>query len=55
MQGSKLLTEIMLRWRTWWRHGMEMLSSLLALCEGDPPVIEGFTSQKANDVFIVIS
>ena len=29
----------------WWHHDMEMLSTLLALCEGNPPVIGGFPSQ----------
>ena len=31
--------------RTWRRHDMEMLSALLALCEGNPPVTGGFPSQ----------
>ena len=28
-------------WLSWWRHDMEMLSDLLALCEGNPPVASG--------------
>ena len=30
----------------WWRHYMEIFSALLALCEGNPPVIGGFPSQR---------
>ena len=30
----------------WWRHQMETFSALLALCEGYPPVIGGFPSQR---------
>ena len=29
-----------------WCHGMEILSILLALCEGNPPVTGGFPSQE---------
>ena len=29
-------------WSSWWRHQMEALSALLALCEGNPPVTGGF-------------
>ena len=31
-----------------WRHGMEMLSALLALCLGNPPVSGGFSSQMVS-------
>ena len=31
---------------TWWRHQMEKFSALLALCEGNPPVTDGFPSQR---------
>ena len=34
---------------SWWRHGMETLSALLALCGGNPPVTGGFPSQRAGD------
>ena len=39
---------------TWWRHQMETFSALLALCEGDSPVIGEFPHRwipltKAND------
>ena len=34
---------------TWWCHDMEMLSSLLALCEGNPPVTGGFPPQRASN------
>ena len=30
----------------WWRHKKETFSSLLALCEGNPPVTGGFPSQR---------
>ena len=29
----------------WWRHQMEAFSVLPALCEGNPPVTDGFLSQ----------
>ena len=35
---------------SWWRHGMETLSALLALCEGNPLVTGGFPSHKVNNV-----
>ena len=31
----------------WWCCDMEMISALLALCEGNPPVTGGFPSQRA--------
>ena len=31
---------------TWWRHQMETFSALLPLCEGNPPVLGGFPSQR---------
>ena len=31
---------------TWWRHQIETLHALLVLCEGNPPVIDGFPSQR---------
>ena len=33
----------------WWSHGMGMLSVLLALCVGNPPVTSGIPSQRASD------
>ena len=30
----------------WWRHQMETFSDLLALCDGNPPVTGGFSSQR---------
>ena len=33
----------------WWRHQMETVSALLALCEGNPPVIGGFPSQRDSN------
>ena len=33
-------------YNSWWRHIMETLSALLALCEGNPPVTGGFPSQR---------
>ena len=32
---------------SWWRHQMEKFSALLALCEGNPPVTDGFPSQRS--------
>ena len=34
-------------WTTWWRHQMETFFTLLALCEGNPPVTGGFPSQRS--------
>ena len=31
---------------TWWCHQVEAFSTFLALCEGNPPVIGGFPSQR---------
>ena len=31
---------------TWWRHQLETFFALLALCEGNPPVTDGFLSQR---------
>ena len=35
--------------KIWWRHDMETLSVLLALCEGTPPAAVGFPSQMASN------
>ena len=32
-----------------WRHQMETVSALLAICEGNPPVTGGFLSQRASN------
>ena len=44
------------RYRPWWHHQMETFPALLALCEGNPPVTGGFTSQRpvrrSFDVFL---
>ena len=32
--------------QSWWHHDMEILSSLLALCEGNPLVTGKFPSQE---------
>ena len=34
----------------WRRHEMEALSTLLALCEGNPPLTGGFPSQRVSNV-----
>ena len=43
--------------KTWGRHQMETFSALLALCAGNPPVIDGFPHKgqwrKAFDVFFI--
>ena len=36
-------------WIESWRHDMEMLSTLLALCEGNPSVTSWFSSERVND------
>ena len=32
--------------KLWWCHDMESFSTLLALCEGNPPVTHGFPPQR---------
>ena len=34
---------------SWWHHDMEPYSTLLALCEGNPPVTRGFPPQRARN------
>ena len=34
---------------TWWHHGMERLSILLTICEGNPLGNSGFPSQRASN------
>ena len=34
----------------WWCHDMEMICTLLAICEGNPPITGRFTSQRATNV-----
>ena len=34
---------------TWWCFNMKMISTLLVLCEGNPPVTGGFPSQKTSN------
>ena len=36
---------------TWWRHDMRTIFVLLALCEGNPPRIGGFPSQRASNLY----
>ena len=33
----------------WWRHDMETPPVLLAICEGNPSVTDGFPSQMASN------
>ena len=33
----------------WWRHDMETIFALLALCEGNPSVTDGFPSQRTSN------
>ena len=35
---------------SWWRHQMEAVSALLALCAENPPVTGGFPAQRASNV-----
>ena len=46
-QNSNLCSSTITK-STWWRHHMETLSALLALCEGNAPVTGGFHSQKGQ-------
>ena len=53
---KKIMTNISMRYKiihsqrnvgeTWWRHKMEIFSTLLALCEGNSPVAGEFPSQR---------
>ena len=40
---------------TWTRHPMETPSALLALCEGNPSVTDGFPSQRVSDAGFEVS
>ena len=43
---------------SWWRHDMEILSAILALYEGNPPVTGGFPQRpemRCFDVLFVVS
>ena len=42
----RLGTCVWYRHLSWWRHQMEPISTLLALCVGNPPVTGGFPSQR---------
>ena len=51
-RGTKMIPMILLitqhkidSW-TWWRHQMETFSTLLAFCEGNQSVTDGFSSQR---------
>ena len=39
-----------MHWVLWWCHDMKRLCVLLALCEGNPLVTNGYSSQKASKV-----
>ena len=34
---------------SWWRHGMETITALLALCEGNSPANDEFPAQRASN------
>ena len=38
-----------------WRHEMETFSTLLDLCDENPPVTSEFNSQRASDASFVVS
>ena len=40
--------------KSWWHNEMEILSTLQALCEGNPSVIGGFPLQRASNVELLI-
>ena len=40
---------------SWWYYDMKMLSALLVLCEGTPPVTDGFPSQKASNTCFYVA
>ena len=46
LQHQGVITSSILELPSWRRHQMETFSALLALCEGKPPVIGGFPSQR---------
>ena len=50
--GRKLLHTAMLGIGPlpWLHHGMEMISTLLAICEGNLPIIHGYPSQRTSKV-----
>ena len=51
--GTKPLPEPMLT--SWWRHQMKAFSASLALCEGNSPVTDEFSSQRATNVELHVS
>ena len=40
--------------KSWWHNEMKILSTLQALCEGNPSVIGGFPLQRASNVELLI-
>ena len=44
--GTAMTTREHRRSFEWWRHQMKAFSALLALCEGNPPVTDGFPSRR---------
>ena len=54
------VTVMSLDWfNPWWRHAMETVYSLLTLCEGNPPITDGFPSQRVvnagSEIFFAVS
>ena len=48
-QSLRWVVICFLRLRPWGCRGMETPSALLALCEGNPPVTDGFPSQRVSN------
>ena len=46
LASNHFCSELWLLNKTWWRHQMETFSPLLALCDGNPPVTDGFPPQR---------
>ena len=49
LTGAHTAFSIVMECTWWWRHPMEAVSALRALCEGNPPVTIGFPSQRTSN------
>ena len=43
------MTSFQLQWVPWWRHDIETLSALLAICEGNPPMSGAFPLLRTSN------
>ena len=48
--GASTVNKWIIKRASWWRNQMETFSALLVLCEGNPPVSDGFPSPSQRPV-----